>query len=381
VRPRTARRLAWLAVAGQAALVAAWIVAGALEPGYSHFSQTFSDLGARSASHPAVMNAGLAAFGASLLALALALPAALPPRPAARVAAGLFALAGLAVLAAALVPLDCAVNGDRACADALDAGTLSWRTYAHLWAGLVFDVAFVLTTFAIARALWPRHVALPAMLAAGSAFPILIASVAGGALAGDDAGLTQRLGFLAVHVWVVLVAVGILHSTRAAPAPGPLIPMRPRDFFGRAWSGRGERVLWPAWLWRRAPRPFELRREVEWISDEVWLVRDVASFDDGEVEEHRMVARLAGPDRVHIMGDDIPGGVDMLLEAGGYRMTPYRFTVPIGPIRFALRARDQVRPAGDGGALEWTLHLSWLGLPVARLRGVVRPVGDPPPGA
>lgn len=379
VQPRTARRLAWLAIVGQMVFIAAVIVAGALEPGYSHLEQTFSELGAGNASHPALMNAGYVALGLSLIALAPALLAVLAPRPASRVAAGLFALSGLAVLAVAAMPLDCGLTGDQRCIHLFDAGQLSWRTSAHLWAGLVFDVAFVLTPFALARALWPRHVALPVLLAAGSALPILAASMATGDLLGVGMGLAQRLGFLAVHIWVVLVAVGILHSTRAAPAPGALVPMRPRDFFGRAWAGRGELTFWPYRLWERVPRRFELRREVTWVSDEVWLVRDTARFDDGEVEAHDMVARLDGPDRVHVMGDDIPGGVDLLLDGGGYRMTPYRFAVPIGPLRFALRPRDEVRVVDGDGALEWTVHFRWLGLPVGRLRGVVRPVGDPAP--
>jgi hypothetical protein len=379
VAPRAARRLAWLALAAQPVFVAAWIVAGALEPGYSHLEQTFSELSARNASHPGVMEVGYIALGVSMLALAPALLSVLPPRPASRAAAALFALSGLAVLAVGVVPLDCGLTVDRACIDAFDAGRLSWRTPAHLWAGLVFEVAFVATPFAIARALWPRHVALPVLLAAGSGVPILVASLAAGDLLGVPMGLAQRLGFLAVHVWIVLVAVGILHSTRPAPAPGPLIPMRPRDFFGRAWAGRGELTFWPYRLWQRAPRRFELRREVDWVTDQVWLVRDVVRFDDGEVEAHDMVARLDGPDRVHVMGDDVPGGTDLLLDQRGYRMTPYRFTVPVGPLRFALRPRDEVRMVGDDGALEWTVHFRWLGLPMARLRGVVRPVGDPAP--
>jgi hypothetical protein len=379
VAPRTARRLAWLAVGGQTAFVAAWILAGALEPGYSHVRQTLSELGAGNASHPALMNAGYVALGLSLLALAPALLAILPPRPATRVAAALFAVAGVAVLAVAAVPLDCGLTVDQSCIHAFDAGRLSWRTTAHLWAGLVFDVAFVLTPFAVARALWPRHVALPVLLAAGWAIPILVASLVADELLGVGMGLVQRLGFVAVHLWVVLVAIGILHSTRAAPAPGALIPMRPRDFFGRAWAGRGELTFWPYRVWGRAPRRFELRREVDWVSDQVWLVRDTVRFEDGEVEAHDMVARLDGPDRVHVMGDDFPGGTDLLLDPAGYRMTPYRFRVPVGPVRFALRPRDEVRMVGDDGALEWTIHFRWLGLPVARLRGVVRPAGEPAP--
>lgn len=374
-----ARRLAWAALAAQPLFVAAWIVAGALQPSYSHYDQSFGELAARNAQDPAAMSAGYVVLGAGLLALARALLSVLPRRPASRVSAGLFATGGAALVALAVLPMDCGLTVDRGCIDAFDAGELSWRTTAHLAVALAFALVLAATPFAVARALWPRHAALPALVAAACALPILAVTLVAADVAGEAIGLGQRLGFLAIHVWVGFVAVGVLHAARAEPRPGPLIPMRPRDFFGRAWAGRGELTFWPHRLWRRAPRPFELRREVEWVSDDVWLATDRVRFDDGEVEEHRMVAQLDGPDRVHVMGDDVPGGADMLLDERGYRMAPYRFAVPVGPVRFALRARDEVRPVGDDGALEWTIHFTWLGLPVARLRGVVRPVGDAAP--
>jgi hypothetical protein len=370
VSPRLARRLAWGAITAQPLFVAAWVLAGALEPGYSHLDQTFSELGARNAAHPALTNGAYVLFGLSLAGLGPALAAVLPRRRATAVAAGLFGVAGLALVAVALLPLDCGLTVDRRCIDAWEAGDLSWRTSAHLWAALVFDAAFVLTPFVVARALWPRHSALPAILAAGTAVPILAFALFAGELVGAGDGLGQRLGFLGVHAWVLLVAAGILSTTRPAPAPGPLIPMRPRAFFGRAWSGRGELAFWPPGLW--PGRGFDFRREITWASDEVWLVRDTVRFDDGDVEVRDFVARLAGPERVHITGDNLPGGADMLLSEDGYRMTPYRFAVPVGPLTFALRARDEVRPAGADGTLEWTIRFSWLGLPAARLRGHVK---------
>jgi hypothetical protein len=375
---RTVRRLAWLAIAGQLLFVVAWVVAGALEPGYSHLRNYFSDLAARDAAHPGVMRAGLIVLGISVAALAPALLATLRPRLSSRVAAAGFVVAGAALVASALLPLDCHIS-HQACSDRFHAGDLSWQTSGHLWAGLVFDVAFVITPYAIARALWPRHAALLALVAASSALPILVATMVGEDAFDGTAGLNQRLGFLAVHAWVLMVAVGVLHATRAAPAAGELIPMRPRDFYGRAWSGHGTLTFWPRFLWGRFPRRFRFDREVEWVTDEVWLVEDRVAYADGEVESWRMVAQLAGPDRVHVSGDVIPAGVDMLLEEGGYRMAPYRFTVTVGPLRFNLRARDQVRPSGAGGALEWHIRFTWHGLPAARLVGVVSPVGDDPP--
>ena len=50
--PPLARRLAWIAIAGQLAFVASWIVAGALQPGYSHVRDPVSTLGGHGAAHP-----------------------------------------------------------------------------------------------------------------------------------------------------------------------------------------------------------------------------------------------------------------------------------------------------------------------------------------
>src|SRR2546423_3387094 len=95
--PAPIRQLAWLAIAGQVAFVAAWVIAGALEPGYSAFDQAISELGARNAAHPWLMNTGFVILGLAIAALGPCLLAVLPRRRAARVAGGLFAVAGLAM--------------------------------------------------------------------------------------------------------------------------------------------------------------------------------------------------------------------------------------------------------------------------------------------
>src|SRR4051812_38144627 len=95
-----ARKLAWFALAGQVLFVASWVVAGALEPGYSHADQGVSELGARTAEHPLIVNAGLVVFGLTFVALGVALLAVLP----ARVAAALFVGAGIAGVGSGGVP-------------------------------------------------------------------------------------------------------------------------------------------------------------------------------------------------------------------------------------------------------------------------------------
>ncbi|HEX2231905.1 MAG TPA: DUF998 domain-containing protein [Thermoleophilaceae bacterium] len=360
-----ARPLAWAALAGQLVFVASWLVAGALDPGYSHLEQGVSELGAGNAENAWIANAGLVVLGLSIAALAPGLLAVLPRRRAALVAAALFAIAGPLLALGGVFPLDCGLSQDP-CVDRWEAGELSWQHDAHLWVGLGFEVAFVLTPFAIARSLWPRPSGLLA-LAAGIDGVIILAAFQ--IVAGSDVaawGLAHRVGLAVVHLWVVIVAVGILHSTRERPSPSELVPLRPREFFEGSWSGEGELVPWPHFVWRRFPLRFHARREFKWLSEEVWLMDDVATFRRGWVERRRRFFHLVSPDRIHVTADDAPDGTDLMLEEAGYRIAPYRFVVPVGPLRFVLWCRESHRLDPDGSIVD-TMRLRWHGLPVARI--------------
>ena len=358
--------------------MAAWIVAGGLQPGYSHADQAISELGARNAAHPWVMNAGFVVLGLAIAALGVALLAVLPDRPASRVAAALFALAGVAMALNGVFQLDCGLTVDHACVARFDSGGLSWQTDAHLWAGLVFELAFVATPFAIARALWPGPAAALS-LASGLWGVVFLAAAyvtADGTAAPD--GLVQRIGFVPVHLWVLIVAAGVLHTLAAGRDRGELVPVRPRDFFGRAWAGRGEVVLEPAFVWRVLPQRLTFRRQSRWLNHDAWVVDDTTTFDNGFTLERRMFCMLDGPNRVRVAADDMPGGAELLLVEDGYRVRPYRLAIPVGPLRFTFTCHDRVREGPDG-QLDWTIAFRWLGLPAARLSGRVRAVGDEPP--
>jgi hypothetical protein len=358
-----ARPLAWTALAGQVVFVASWIVAGALEPGYSHVEQGISELGAADAEHPWIVNGGILVLGLSIAALGPAVLAVLERRRATRVAALLFVAAGLLLAAGGLFHLDCAFSQDR-CMDRWHAGALSWQHDTHLWLGLGFNLALVLTPFAVARSLWPRPSGLLALAAGVDG---VIVSVVFNLLGGTDAfGLVQRVGFGVTHLWVLMVAVGVLYSTRAMPRPSELAPLRPREFFEGAWSGPGELVPWPFLLWRRRPIRFHARREFTWLTDEAWVMDDVATFASGWVDSRRRFFQLVAPDRIHVTADDAPDGTDLLLEEGGYRIAPYRFLVAVGPLRFALWCREQHRLGPDRTVID-TMALRWHGLPVARI--------------
>src|SRR5436189_5856690 len=104
---RAVPSLAWFAIAAQAAFVASWIVAGALQRDYSASQSGVSALAAEGMRDPWIAVAGLTLMGLGLASLAPGLHAVLPRRPAATLAITLFVLAGLGFVVAGLARPDC----------------------------------------------------------------------------------------------------------------------------------------------------------------------------------------------------------------------------------------------------------------------------------
>jgi hypothetical protein len=374
------RKLAWAALGGQVVLVVCWIVAGALEPGYSQAHQAVSELGARTAQHPLIVNAGLVLYGLSLVALGIALFAVLDSR----LAAGLFVAAGVTAAVVGVVPLDCGLS-DARCEALWRARQLSWHEDVHMWAGLVSQLFLALTPFAIARTLSPGPVA-PLAFGAG-----VVGLVIGGVsflLYGVDGapdGLIQRFGFAIVLLWVLIVAAGILHATRRARAPGQLVRLRPRDFFATEWTGEGSLVVRPFFLGRWFARPFEARRSSTWISDRLWRIDDEARYAPDRVQRRRMYCEFLAEDEVEITAGDLPEGAQVLIEPDGYRATPFRMAFPIGPVAIPMRVHDVSRVEPDGTLLNiFEARALITGLRLAqltfRVRPVVRASGNGPTG-
>ena len=369
---RPIRALAWFAIAAQLLFVAAWIVGGALEDGYSHLDHHVSELGADTASNPFLMNAGIVLLGLGLAALAPALLRVLPKRPAARVAAVLFLLTGLAIVVGGVFNADCSSAVDADCQQRWDDWDVDTASKVHAWASLAAQVFLVLTPFALARALWGRPVAAPTLAAgmAGLALAVAVSLL----FAVDDApdGLTQRFSLALLHAWVVLVAVGILWSTRSSPRLPAATPLRPSEFFATAWAGEGELVPWPYLLWRRFPQRLQVRREATFLTDEVWWFDDRAWLADGSlVDERRVFCVMTAPDRVRVTADPLLDGTQILLEEDGYRIAPYRVAIPVGPVHFGVTVRDSATV--EDGTLVNRMRVSWFGLPVARVELRARP--------
>jgi hypothetical protein len=365
-----ARKLAWGALAGQVVFIASWVVAGALEPGYSHVDQGVSELGARGAEHPLIVNTGLVVFGLTFVALGAALLAVLPSR----LAAALFVVAGVAVIASGVIRLDCGLS-DAHCEALWRAGALSWHEGGHLWAGLISRVLLALTPFALARALFPGPAA---PLAFGAGVAGLAIGLATFFLYGDDSagdGLIQRFEFLVLHLWVLIVAVGILHATRRRPAPGQLVRLRPRDFFAAEWSGEGSLVVRPFFLWRRLSRPFEAHRHSAFVSDRLVRFDDEARFTAARVQRRRMYCEFVSEDRIEVTAGDLPEGAVVDVHEDGYRVTPFRMDFPIGPVSIPIRVHDVSHVEPDGTLLNtYEARALVFGVRLARLTFKVRPV-------
>src|SRR4051812_4605545 len=89
------RALAIAALAVQGLFVAAWLVAGSLEPGYDAVDQTVSELGSLTAHHSWMVRAAFVAWGLGFVALGAGTAITLRGRPWGRVTPALFVVSGI----------------------------------------------------------------------------------------------------------------------------------------------------------------------------------------------------------------------------------------------------------------------------------------------
>jgi hypothetical protein len=204
--PRTSALCA-VAITGQLAFVAAWVIAGQLEPGYSAADQTVSELAAGGAANPGILWLGLLALSLSDGSVALLVRERLGLRG--RLPAAMFAIAAMGVLAILALPLDCMTNGDPACAARVDAGDVSWRHGAHNVAAISVQLILVATPFAVARGLRGDPLARWALLAGVVGVATVLAVAVSGS--GEPGyGIWQRITFGFVHLWIISLAFATL---------------------------------------------------------------------------------------------------------------------------------------------------------------------------
>ncbi|HST85685.1 MAG TPA: DUF998 domain-containing protein [Kineosporiaceae bacterium] len=212
------RALAWAAIAGQALVTLAWLIAGMLQGGgYSVAEHDISDLGAMTADRPWLILIAQAVSGVLTMAFAvLALrPALAAPGHHGPVSAWLVALsaAGLDDLSDAFFRLDCRA-ADLGCTEMV--ATTSWHGAIHGIVGSITFAILVLAPFALARRMrlvpaW-RSLAWPAfgygvlLLVAVALFVALSISTGG--------GYAQRAVALLGSTGVVVLALRVLALDR-----------------------------------------------------------------------------------------------------------------------------------------------------------------------
>ncbi len=220
--PDGARRrtllLSWFAIGTQAIFVGGWVLAGALEKGYSPLRQYISELGRRGAAHPWIFSVSVAIWGLGFIALAIALAPALSTRPWPKAMPLLFVLAGACAIVVAPLRMDCSPTVSHLCRAREIAGTLSWHHYAHGWASLGINAFLLLTPFAIARSAWPSRLAR--LTFGGGIVVLMVWLVTSFALHNHIAGyqgLEERLWSLVAQVWAVLCATALILEATLDP--------------------------------------------------------------------------------------------------------------------------------------------------------------------
>ena len=367
------RMLAWFAIVTQFVFVAAWITAGALEDGYSHAHDYVSELGSDGAANPWIVNTGIVLLGLSMAAIAVALWRTLPPRRSSGIAVALFALAAFGFVLAGIFNGDCSTAVDPTCQARYDDwGSLSTSAQIHGWASFIAGLCLIGTGFALARALWNQPVAAPLLVAGLIGVGFMVVGPFAQSIDNGPDGLVQRVEFLALHIWLVLMGIGVLWATRGEPKLPPPTAMRASEFFGSTWAGEAELVPWPYFAWRRFPQRLRVRRETTFLSDETWHFDDTIATRDGEVlQKRRIFCTLVAPDRVEVVADVVLDGTYILLEEEGYRVAPYRVAMQVGPVHFGVNVRETATVTD--GTLVNRYKVNWFGLPVARVEARVRP--------
>jgi hypothetical membrane protein len=214
------RSLAVGSIAGQLVWLVVVIVAGQIEPGYDPLRDAISALGAQDAARPWLFDTGVAIWGLSFIAAAVALWLDAPPSIRGRLGPALIAFTGLTeILDGFPFPADCRRTIDPGCHARELAGEVSWHHVAHGWTFVFGVFALGLSVFAMAWRFhgderWGRADQLA--LGAGAigvgivtALLFLVDHEAGG-----HYGLFQRLALGAGAVWVLALCGGLLYVRR-----------------------------------------------------------------------------------------------------------------------------------------------------------------------
>jgi hypothetical protein len=178
------------------------LVAGFVNPGYSHWRDYVSTLASRGAEHGWV---GVVAIAAIALAM---LPGALLLRPVSRAAAVAVAVAGVGFLVVAFTRLEC-VNGAAGCGLG-GRFAISGSTEVTHWTATTVGTAALITGIALTGVALVRRGRRLAGI--GSLVAGVVTAGAFLAMGGDSPGGTQRLGIAVATGWLAAVALAAIRE-------------------------------------------------------------------------------------------------------------------------------------------------------------------------
>ena len=209
--------LGWLALIGPIAFTVAWIVAEALQDGYSPRRDYISELAALDARHAWLMITGFLLLGVGTVALGIGLAGALKGRLA-RIGSILVALAGVGIIVAGLARVDCRSRLD-ACAARIDAGDVSWHSATHELVSLVLFLALVAAPLVLARAFSgdePWRDLHAYSITTGVVGLVLLVLLFSG-VAGSWTGVVQRVFVTVLLLWIAILGARLIRLARVRP--------------------------------------------------------------------------------------------------------------------------------------------------------------------
>jgi hypothetical membrane protein len=209
--------LGWLALIGPIAFTVAWIVAEALQEGYSPRRDYISELAALDARHAWLMITGFLLLGIGTVALGIGLAGALKGRLA-RIGSILVAFAGVGIIVAGLARVDCRSRLD-ACAARIDAGDVSWHSATHELVSLVLFLALVAAPLVLARAFSgdePWRDLHAYSITTGVVGLVLLVLLFSG-VAGSWTGVVQRVFVTVLLLWIAILGARLIRLARVRP--------------------------------------------------------------------------------------------------------------------------------------------------------------------
>jgi hypothetical protein len=150
-----------------------------------------------------------------------------------------------------------------------------------------------------------------------------------------------------------------------------LTPLQPKEFFTGIWKGEGELVPHPLIRWMMPKEHVRFSGQPIWLSNTVWMVKERFEFSSGDVIARTMFVEIVGSDRLHVTGDDMPLGADIILHKNGFRFTPYYIWSRYKGRRWRLKCIDK-NLIDESGTIHDTIKMFFFGFPVVTMRLAVR---------